>query len=62
MIVQIRDQVVYVMRNSDPRVRIVNAYRQNSDLNSIFTLQATTCNFQYGPNFGVPSDPTFRVR
>ena len=29
------------MRNSDPRVRIVFAYRHNSDVNSIFTLLAT---------------------
>ena len=25
----------------------------------VFTLQATGCNFQYGPNLGVPSNPTF---
>ena len=47
------------MRNSDPRVRIVFVHRLNSDLNSVFTLQTTGCNFRYGPNFGVPSDPTF---
>ena len=27
-----------------------------------FTVQATSCNFQFGPNLGVPSDPTFRFR
>ena len=27
---------------------------------SIFTLQATGCDFQHGPNLGVPSNPTFR--
>ena len=29
---------------------------------SIFTLQVTSCNFQHGPNFGVPSNRTFWVR
>ena len=42
------------MRSSDPRVRIVFVHRHRSNLNSIFTLQATGCNFRYGPNFGVP--------
>ena len=30
------------MSNSDPRVRIVFVHRQNSDLNSLFTLQTTS--------------------
>ena len=47
------------MRNSDPRVSIVSAQRHNSDLNSMFTVQVTGCNFQHGPNFGVPLDPSF---
>ena len=47
------------MRNSDPRVSIVSIQRPNSDLNSMFTVQITGCNFQYGPNFGVSLDPTF---
>ena len=50
------------MRSSEPRVWIVFAKRHNSALNSIFTLQAKGCNFQYGPNFGVPSNPTFWFR
>ena len=49
------------MRNSDPRVRIVFVYKFNSNSHSIFTLQMTGCNFQYGPSLGVPSDLTFRV-
>ena len=50
------------MRNSDPWVRIVFVHRLNSDFHSIFTLLATGLNFQNGPNFGVPSDPTFWFR
>ena len=42
------------MRNSDPGVSIVSVQRTNSDLNSVLTVQATGCNFQYGSNFGVP--------
>ena len=42
------------MRKSNPGVSIVSAQRQNSDLDSMFTVQITGCNFQYGPNFGVP--------
>ena len=34
----------------------------NSDFHSIITLQVAGCDFQYGPNFGVPSDPTMRFR
>ena len=49
------------MRNSDPRVRIVFVHRFNSDFYSIFTLQITSCDFQYGSNFGVPLNPTFRA-
>ena len=41
------------MRNSDPRVRIVFGYRFNSNFHSIFTLEVTGCDFQYGPNFWV---------
>ena len=37
------------MRDSDPGVRIVFVQRHNSDLNSVLTVQATGCNFQYGP-------------
>ena len=62
LVVQVRDQLIQAMRNSDPRVRIVFVHRLNSDLHSKFTLQATGCNFQYGPNFGVPFDPTFWFR
>ena len=47
------------MRNSDPRVSIVSVQRPNSDLNSIFTVQITGCNFYYGPNLCVPLDPSF---
>ena len=62
VVVQIRDQLMQSMRNSHPRVRIVIAHRLNSDLNSVFSLQATGCKFRYGSSFGVPSDPTFWVR
>ena len=37
------------MRNSDPRVRSVFVHRFNSDFRSVFTLQVTGCDFQYGP-------------
>ena len=33
------------------------SHRHNSDLNSVLAVQSTGCNFQYGPNFGVPLDP-----
>ena len=59
VVVQIRDQFVEAMRNSDPRVSLVSAPRHNSDLTSMFTVQTTGCNFQYGPNFGVSLDPAF---
>ena len=39
------------MRNSDPGVSIVSVQRPNFDLNSIFTVQVTGCNFSYGPRF-----------
>ena len=47
--------------NSDPRMRTVLIYRFNSNYHSIFTLHVTGCDFQHGPNFCVPSNPTFRV-
>ena len=62
VVAQVRDQLIQAMRNSDPRVRIVFVYGLNSDFHSIFTLKAAGCNFQYGSNLGVPSNPTFRVR
>ena len=46
------------MRNSDPRVSIVIVHGRDSDLNSTFAVQAAGCNFQDGPNFGIPSDPS----
>ena len=49
------------MRNSDPRVRSVFVHRFSSNFHSMFTLRATSCDSQYGSNFGVPSNPTFRV-
>ena len=36
------------MRNSHPRVRIVFVHTFNSDVHSVFTLQVTGCDFQYG--------------
>ena len=42
------------MRNSNPGVSIVSAQRPNSNLDSMFTMQATGCNFQYGSNFRFP--------
>ena len=50
------------MRKSDPRVRIVFLQKHDSNPNYIFAVQATGRNFQYGLNFGVPSNPTLRVR
>ena len=47
------------MRNSDPGVSVVSAQRHNSDINFMFTVQITGCNFQYGPNLGVSLDPAF---
>ena len=61
-VAQVRDQLFQVMRNYDPRVRIVFVYRSNPDFHSMFTLKVNGCDFQYGLNFGVPSNPTFRVR
>ena len=58
---QVRDQFIQAMRNSDRRERIVFVYRFNSDFHSMFTLQVTGCDFQYGSNFGVPLNLTFRV-
>ena len=62
VITQVYNQLVQAMRNSDPRVRIVSVYRFNSNFHSICTLWVAGCDFQYGPNFGVPSNPTCRVR
>ena len=57
----VRDQLIQAMRNSDSRERIVFVYRFDSNFHSMFTLQVAGCDFQYGSNFGVPSNPTFRV-
>ena len=38
---------------------MVFVHRFNSHFHSIFTLQVTGCDFRYGPNYGVPSNPTF---
>ena len=62
VVVQVRDQFVQAMRNSDPGVRIVFVYRLNSNFHSIFTLQVNGCDFQYGSNLGVPLNPSFRFR
>ena len=62
LVAQVRDQLIQAMRISDHRVRVVLVNRFNSTFHSIFTLQVTGCNFQYGSYFGVPSNPTFRVR
>ena len=62
IVVQIRDQFVRAVRDSDPGVRIVLVHRHYSDFHSIFTIQATGCIFLHGTNFGVPSNPTFRFR
>ena len=47
------------MRNSNPGVSIVSAQRDNSDLNSMFTVQVTGRDFQHGSDFCVPLDPAF---
>ena len=60
-VVQIRDKLIWAMRNSDPRVRIVFVHGHDYDINSIFAVQATGCNFQHGSDYGVPSDPTLQV-
>ena len=36
--------------------------RHDSDHNSMFTVQITSCNFQYGPHCGVPLSPSFRLQ
>ena len=59
---QVCDQLVRWMIKSDQRVRIVFVYRLNSDFHSVFTLQTTGCDFQYGSNFDVLLNPTFRVK
>ena len=61
VVVQIHQKLIWSMRNSDPRVSIVSTQGHNSDLNFIFTVQVTGCNFQHGSNFGVPLDPSFRL-
>ena len=48
--VQIHHKLVWSMLNSDQGVRIVSVHRHDSDRNSVLTVQATGCNFQYGPN------------
>ena len=47
---------------SDPRVRIVFVHRFNSNFHSMFTLQITGCDFQYGSNLSVLPNPTFWFR
>ena len=54
IVVQIHHKLVWSMRNSDPGVRINSVHRHNSDLNSVFTVQPTSCNFQYGHNLVFP--------
>ena len=58
---QVCDHLIQAMRNSDPRVSIVFVHTFNSDFHSVFTLWVTGCDFQYGSNFGVHSNPTSRV-
>ena len=62
LVAQVFDQLFQAMRNSDPRVRIVLVYGLNSNFHSIFSPSVAGCDFQYGPNCGVPSDPTLRFR
>ena len=62
LVAQVRDQLIQAMRNYDSRVRMVLIYRLNYFFQSICTLQATGCNFQYGSILSVPSNPTFRFR
>ena len=38
LVVQVRDQLIQAMRNSDPRVRMVLVFQLNSIFHSIFTL------------------------
>ena len=49
------------MRNSDPALSFVFVQRPNPDLNNIFAVQITGCNFQYGPNCSVSLDPASRL-
>ena len=42
------------MRNSNPGVSIVSAQRPNSNLDSMFAMQATGRDFQHGSNFCFP--------
>ena len=50
---------LHFMRNSDPRVRIVYVCKLISTPSPRLTCKATSCNIQYGPNFGVPLDLSF---
>ena len=50
---QVRDQLVQSMRNSDPTSENCLFHIFNSNFHSVFTLQITGCDFQYGSNFGV---------
>ena len=61
LFIQIHHKLIWSMRNSDPGVSVVSAQRHNSDLNSMFTVQITDCNFQYGLNFRVSLDPAIRL-
>ena len=62
LVAQVHDQPIQAMRNSDPRVRIVLVLKLNSNCHSIFTLWIAVCDFQYGSNNSVHSNPTFWVR
>ena len=43
-------QLKWSMRKSHLKVSVVSVQIRNSDLNSMFTMQATGCNFQYKSN------------
>ena len=52
-------QIYLIHENSNPGVSIVSVQRPNSNLHSIFTMQATSRYFQHGSNFWVSLDQSF---
>ena len=61
VVVWIKHILIWSMRNSDPRLRVVLTQRPDSNFNSMFAIQATGRYFQYGSNFCASLDPSFRL-
>ena len=58
VVVRIHHKFIWSMRNSDPGVSVIFTQRPNSNLNSMFAMQATGRNFQYGSNFRFSLHPS----